>query len=81
MFRMCRKRFESQLVHLQQEEVTAERRAKRAEAFVAPDEEAAPTIDEKRKRKHAHENKDTEHSEEKPKKKKKKRATEDEEEE
>ncbi len=37
----------------QQEEVTAERRAKRAEAFVAPEEEAAPTIEEKRKRKHS----------------------------
>ncbi|KAI0751299.1 hypothetical protein C8Q80DRAFT_1156520 [Daedaleopsis nitida] len=34
-----------------QEEVTAERRAKRAEAFVAPEEDAAPTIAEKRKRK------------------------------
>lgn len=38
---------------LQQEEVTAERRAKRAEAFVAPDEDAALTVEEKRKRKHA----------------------------
>ncbi|OCH95854.1 hypothetical protein OBBRIDRAFT_787700 [Obba rivulosa] len=34
-----------------QDEVTAERRAKRAEAFVAPAEEAAPTVEEKRKRK------------------------------
>ncbi|KAH9921477.1 uncharacterized protein BXZ73DRAFT_91761 [Epithele typhae] len=35
-----------------QEEVTAERRAKRAEAFVAPEEQVAPTIEEKRKRQH-----------------------------
>ncbi|KAJ3530417.1 hypothetical protein NM688_g7711 [Phlebia brevispora] len=34
-----------------QEEVTAERRAKRAEAFVAPAESAAPTVEEKRRRK------------------------------
>lgn len=35
---------------LQQEEVTAERRAKRAEAFVAPTEMAAPSVNEKRRR-------------------------------
>ncbi|KAI0079719.1 hypothetical protein K474DRAFT_1591630 [Panus rudis PR-1116 ss-1] len=34
-----------------QEEVAAENRAKRAEAFVAPAEAAAPTVEEKRKRK------------------------------
>ncbi|TCD70482.1 ribosomal RNA assembly protein krr1 [Steccherinum ochraceum] len=34
-----------------QEEVTAEKRAKRAEVFVAPVETAAPTVEEKRKRK------------------------------
>ncbi|KAI0092572.1 hypothetical protein BDY19DRAFT_925034 [Irpex rosettiformis] len=33
------------------EEVTAERRARRAEAFVAPIETAAPSVDEKRRRK------------------------------
>ncbi|KAJ8483243.1 hypothetical protein ONZ45_g14664 [Pleurotus djamor] len=33
-----------------QSEVTAKRRAERAEAFVAPTEEAAPTVEEKRKR-------------------------------
>ena len=59
----------------QQEEVTAERLAKRAEAFVAPEEEFAPTIEEKRKRKHV---RDQDHSDgaEKAKKKKKKRAEE-----
>ncbi|KAI0366378.1 hypothetical protein BV20DRAFT_971891 [Pilatotrama ljubarskyi] len=66
-----------------QEEVTAERRAKRAEAFVAPEEQAAPTIEEKRKRKRdrAHEeddNHDREVHEEKSKKKKKKKRSEDE---
>ncbi|KAK7696603.1 hypothetical protein QCA50_001261 [Cerrena zonata] len=34
-----------------QEEVSSENRAKRAEAFVAPEETAAPTVEEKRKRK------------------------------
>ncbi|KIM83974.1 hypothetical protein PILCRDRAFT_6828 [Piloderma croceum F 1598] len=34
-----------------QAETTAKRRAERAEAFVAPEEEAAPTVDVKRKRK------------------------------
>lgn len=36
---------------LQQEEVAAERRAKRAEVYVAPAESAAPSVEEKRKRK------------------------------
>lgn len=35
----------------QQTETTAQRRAERAEAFVAPVESAAPTVEEKRKRK------------------------------
>lgn len=68
---------------LQQEEVTAERRAKRAEVFVAPEEEAAPTIDEKRKRKRDRTqeqsvDQDTEGHDEKSKKKKKKKRTDDE---
>ena len=37
--------------HFQQTEVSAKRRAERAEAFVAPVEEAALTVEEKRKRK------------------------------
>ncbi|KAI0723445.1 ribosomal RNA assembly protein mis3 [Earliella scabrosa] len=63
-----------------QEEVTAERRAKRAEAFVAPEEDAAPTIEEKRKRKHGQDKKqdDPEVHEEKSKKKKKKKRDEEE---
>ncbi|EMD41007.1 hypothetical protein CERSUDRAFT_103362 [Gelatoporia subvermispora B] len=66
-----------------QEEVTAERRAKRAEAFVAPTEEAAPTIEEKRKRRR--EEKEQERAEDregeghKSKKKKKKAKSEHEE--
>ena len=35
----------------QQEEVTDKRRAERAEAFVPPKEDAAPTVEEKKKRK------------------------------
>jgi ribosomal RNA assembly protein len=35
----------------QQTEATAKRRAERAEAFVAPTEAAAPTVEDKRKRK------------------------------
>ncbi|KAI0775422.1 ribosomal RNA assembly protein mis3 [Irpex lacteus] len=42
---------ESQQRKEKAKEVTAERRAKRAEAFVAPAETAAPSIDEKRRRK------------------------------
>jgi len=41
-----------------QEEVTAEKRAKRAEAYVAPAESAAPTVEEKRKRKRSRERQD-----------------------
>ncbi len=37
-------------VDQQQAETTAKRRAERAEAFVAPTEDAAPTVKEKRKR-------------------------------
>jgi ribosomal RNA assembly protein len=36
---------------MQQEEVTKQRRAERAEAFVAPMEDVVPTVEEKRKRK------------------------------
>ncbi|KAJ8463451.1 hypothetical protein ONZ51_g10244 [Trametes cubensis] len=65
-----------------QEEVTAERRAKRAEAFVAPEEQAAPTIEEKRKRKRDqvqdHDNSNGADNEEKSKKKKKKKRANDE---
>ena len=43
---------------MQQEEVTAEKRAKRAEAFVAPAETAAPTVEEKRRRRHEQEKAD-----------------------
>ncbi|KAI0773829.1 ribosomal RNA assembly protein mis3 [Fomes fomentarius] len=61
-----------------QEEVTAERRAKRAEAFVAPEEVAAPTVEEKRKRKHSKDKEegDPESRKEKPKKKKTKKLAE-----
>ena len=45
------------LCHLQQTEAAAEKHAKRAEAFVAPVETAAPTIEEKRKRKRSQEEK------------------------
>jgi ribosomal RNA assembly protein len=37
-----------------QEETTAQRRAQRAEAFVAPQEVAAPTVDERRRKRAAH---------------------------
>jgi len=57
-----------------QEDVTAQRKADRAEAFIAPVEEAAPTVEEKRKRKH----KETvEQEEEPPKAKKKKKKSKD----
>ncbi|TBU42129.1 hypothetical protein BD309DRAFT_866939 [Dichomitus squalens] len=59
-----------------QEEVTAERQAKRAEAFVAPEEDAAPTIEEKRKRKHTREHGDNHGQDESAKKKKKKKRVE-----
>ena len=62
---------------LQQEEVTAERRAKRAEAFVAPAESAAPTVEEKRRRKREKEAQDdgAGEGEDGAKRKKKKRKT------
>jgi ribosomal RNA assembly protein len=56
--------------HLQQAEATLKRRAERAEAFVAPQEEAAPTVEEKRKRRHV--DVDGEDGTAKSKKKKKK---------
>ncbi|KAI0939089.1 Ribosomal RNA assembly protein mis3 [Taiwanofungus camphoratus] len=62
-----------------QEQVTEERRAKRAEAFIAPVEEAAPTIEEKRKRKKEKEREwdemDEEGSSKEAKKKKRKKST------
>jgi len=62
-----------------QEEVTAEKQARRAEAFVAPAEAAAPTIEEKRRRKRekAHDD-EGEAEDDKSKRKKKKRRTEEE---
>ena len=60
---------------MQQEEVTDKRRAERAEAFVPPKEDAAPTVEEKKKRKERAE--DGEDGERPHKsKKKKKKATE-----
>ena len=59
---------------LQQEEVTAERRAKRAEVFVAPAETAAPSVDEKRRRKREKE-REGETGEEGSHRKQKKRKT------
>ncbi|OAX39139.1 hypothetical protein K503DRAFT_690266 [Rhizopogon vinicolor AM-OR11-026] len=44
---------ETQQRKQKQAEATLKRRAERAEAFVAPEEEAAPTVEEKRKRRHA----------------------------
>ncbi|PCH41622.1 hypothetical protein WOLCODRAFT_24871 [Wolfiporia cocos MD-104 SS10] len=59
-----------------QEQVTEERRAKRAEAFVAPVEKAAPTVEEKRKRRREKEAEDTvEVDADRQKKAKKKRKT------
>ncbi|PIL36715.1 hypothetical protein GSI_00404 [Ganoderma sinense ZZ0214-1] len=55
-----------------QEEVTAERRAKRAEAFVAPEEDVALTVEEKRKRKHSKVEEDANLGDSTKKKKKKK---------
>ncbi|GJE84743.1 ribosomal RNA assembly protein krr1 [Phanerochaete sordida] len=62
-----------------QEEVTAEKQAKRAEAFVAPAETAAPTVEEKRRRKRekAHDD-EGDAEDDKSKRKKKKRRTEEE---
>lgn len=60
-----------------QEEVTAERQAKRAEAFVAPAEAAAPSVEEKRRKKREQPvEEDGEGAEDKTKRKKKKRKTE-----
>lgn len=56
----------------QQAETTAKRRAARAEAFVAPEEDVAPTVDEKRKRKRPKEVDEPDVIEESKKKKKKK---------
>jgi ribosomal RNA assembly protein len=64
----------------QQTETAAKRRAERAEAFVAPVETAAPTVEDKRKRKRreleAEMDKDEPPKEERRGKKKKKRARE-----
>ncbi|KAF7301271.1 90S preribosome/SSU processome component KRR1 [Mycena indigotica] len=64
-----------------QTETTAKRRAERAEAFVAPVEEAAPTVEEKRHRKRKAETTEAavelEEGVERIKKKKKKKAVED----
>lgn len=57
-----------------QEQVTEERRAKRAEAFVAPVEEAAPTVEEKRKRRREKETEDTNEEGGKHKKAKRKKS-------
>jgi ribosomal RNA assembly protein len=64
----------------QQEEVAAERRAKRAEAFVAPTETAAPSVNEKRRRKREKERTDETDGDEgdKSQRKKKRRKTADE---
>ena len=62
--------------NLQQEEVTVEKQAKRAEAFVAPAETAAPTVEEKRRRKRDKAQDDEgEGEDDKSKRKKKKRRT------
>lgn len=55
----------------QQEEVTAEKRAKRAEAYIAPAETAEPTVEEKRKRKREKESEGGGDGEKTKKKKKK----------
>ena len=62
----------------QQEEVTDKRRAERAEAFVPPKEDAAPTVEEKkRKRKERAEDGENGERLHKSKKKKKKAVEED----
>ena len=63
--------------YLQQAETTAQRQAERAEAYVAPEEDAAPTVEEKRKRKHREEKKDTEVQDKSEKKKKKRKVAKD----
>lgn len=55
---------------MQQTEVVAEKHAKRAEAFVAPAETAAPTVEEKRKRKRSQKEKAEDEEEAKKAKKK-----------
>ncbi len=57
----------------QSEEVAAERRAKRAEAFVAPAETAAPTVEEKQRKRGKE--RDGDGGEDGAKRKKKKRKT------
>ena len=64
------------LIHtrLKQLEITTQRQAERQEAFVAPVETAAPTVEEKRRRKRVIEDGDAQHpidSERKTKKKRK----------
>jgi len=61
---------------IQQEEVTDKRRAERAEAFVPPKEDTAPTVEEKKKRKRKERAEDGEDGEKPHKSKKKKKATE-----
>ncbi|TFL00618.1 hypothetical protein BDV98DRAFT_569310 [Pterulicium gracile] len=63
---------EKALQKQKQEETTAQRRAERAEAFVAPKEDVAPTVEEKRRKRAAREE-DEAGKGEKPQKKKKKR--------
>ncbi len=60
----------------QQEEVTAEKRAKRAEAYIAPAETAEPTVEEKRKRKREKESESGGDREKAKKKKKHKKVEE-----
>lgn len=65
---------------MQQEEVTGMRRAERAEAFVPPKEDAAPTVEEKKRRKRKERTEDGldgEGEKQHKSKKKKKKATED----
>lgn len=57
-------------MYLQQAEATHKRRAERAEAFVAPEEDVAPTVEEKRKRRHAEVNDEEDTVKSKKKKKK-----------
>jgi len=61
------------LRRFQQTEATEKRRQERAEVFVAPKEEAAPTVEEKRKKKRAAETSEGVDEGEKPKKKKRKK--------
>ncbi|KAI5122183.1 hypothetical protein M0805_007080 [Coniferiporia weirii] len=62
-----------------QAEVTVERQAKRAEAFVAPVEKAEPTVEEKLKKKRKEREVDADSGEKRDKKKKKKQKAEEEE--